>query len=228
MSRSSPGPSSFFAVLGLLLGSLLSLAAGAFLAVVLLVDVPVNEFTRPPKAEELKPGQVFLFRGSDIGTTDWRTEQLAWKAGRGGTFTLSESELNRWSGAELKHLATEAAPVPEWVDITIAPPNFRLDGEVIQMAAYVEAPWLNGGRKTILQMQGRLQERLGRQEFVVQQGYLGSFPLHILPDLPQAVLANLKDYFASTPGGKDMAARWGDVSAITVEGGAVALALRDR
>lgn len=187
----SKRPPSFKLVIAL---GLFTAVIGFLLAVASLVSEPVLEVRELPAKENREPGVVYYLRGGESPVSQWQQARAELLGEEAGELILTEGDLNAWARSEL---VLRRRPVsadgeegtevrtPGILGLHIEPSgvNFRMGGERLQMAAYIEFRDILPSRKFLYQVRGRLVGGSNGLRFVPEEGTLGRAPLVQIPVL---------------------------------------------
>jgi hypothetical protein len=227
-------------------GVLMSLSLGAVVAVIYLAVQPVQ--VGPPDPKAGPAGLVIYVKGTqdaDRGKQWLRKKQLFTE---GTSVEVNEDELNEWitagttpeppkaadekksapaSPAKSAAPATPAAPATTEASagiIQFGTPNFRIVNGALQMGSEGELnlDMFAIKRPIVLQASGRFARVEGKITFIPDQFYIGCCPLHKLPGVAAFVLDHV---LANENIPDDIAAAWKKLSAVSIEGSTLKLAM---
>ncbi len=170
----------------IVLGAVASLALGSLFALGHLVARPVEVVTTKPK--DAQEGVRYFVQGVSGGGSGWerKFEHLANGAGEVG---LTEGELNSWSSATLREAKPEEANLSGPFKIVAGVPNFRFDGDALQIGAVNKFNFLGNEAPLVLQAKGKFERSGDEWRFQPSEAYLGGLPLHRMPVLMSLVMA---------------------------------------
>jgi len=211
----------------------LSVVLGVLLAAVFLILKPIAAVKELPK--QTVAGEVYYIEGSRDSA---KARQAALKQKvflQGRSVTVNEDELNTLlaSGtapaapkpaAKPGDKAKPAAEPPAEKALTEGSPNFRIRDGVLQIGLPLRVSLLGFDQKVILIARGNAFTKTG-DAFVFEPGefYVGSCPLQRLPAL-QGIL--VKRLLAATSVPEPLAAAWGRVSNVAVDGATLKLTVQ--
>ncbi len=178
--KSAPG------LVSMLLAAALSVGLGGFVAAVSLVARPVEVVRSAPK--EPAEGKVYFVQGEAgrSASASWEAKGRAIIAGESGEYVFSESELNAWANARF-----EQGQVPEGTPFAVVAgvPNFRVDGQSLQIGMVNRILTLAGEAPLVAQVRGRLERGSAGWTYVPDEAWLGGLALHKIPGALPAVIA---------------------------------------
>jgi hypothetical protein len=205
-----------------ILGVVLSLALGATLAAVYLVFKPVATVREMPK--EPAEGVVYYLEGARNSSKarDAAAKQASFIGG--GTVVLNEEELNALTAA-----ATAPAPKADGKkdpaaaqSVAAGAPNFRIRDGVMQIGVPVNLNLAGFAQRVIVQARGGFEKHGDIFVFAPSELYVGSCPLQNLPAAKGIVM---KKVLGAAKVPEDLAAAWGNLSDVTVEGSTLKLTM---
>lgn len=176
----------------LILG-VLTLTLGALLSIASLSSQPVSEVRAMPAEDKVQPGMVYYIKGSEASSLNWRAARNQLERQAAGTVRLTEADLNAWAKMAFeRRAAARPAPGAEGeapkepgllgLKVNVTGVNFRIDGDQLQIGAYVELPDLMPGRRFTYQVRGTLEAKSGGGlDFSPREGTLGRAPIARIP-----------------------------------------------
>lgn len=212
----------------LILG-LLTLFLGKMLGLASLVSQPVIVLTKDPNPDNLVPGTVYYQKGEASGRTVWRAKEEAWKEGTVSVLSLSETELNQWSRDRLK----VEAPVPsedsgfmDRFQLQVAPVNFRILEDQVQLATEVKIGDFFGERSFVYQVKGRFESTPEGVKFVHEKGSLGSAPFGSFPVYGNILFSMVAGSYDAAPDMEWLQESMANLESVEIEGGQLILRRR--
>ncbi len=182
-----------------LIVGLLTLLLGMLLGAASLVSQAVPVQGKGTDADAVPPGQLSHVPGASSGRTAWRAKEQAWQAGRLEMLVLNEAELNQWSAERLAPPKEEPdAQLPFWqsrLRVVLAPVNFRLVEDRLQLATQIELPGLFAGKKFHCELSGRLVATWEGLRFVPEQASIGQAPVGSVAALRKRLYGFLLDRY---------------------------------
>lgn len=210
--RSHYGPS----WVEVILGAILSLALGIVLAMAYFIAKPVTRVKELPK--EPAADTVYYIEGSrDYGNARRLIAKQKFFA-KGGSIVVNEDELNAAASPVTAPVPPGSAPAPAPTTvITPGAPNFRIhDGQVtIAVPVRVKYDLFALDQIVLVQATGGFLRRGESFTFVPKTMYVGSCPMERIPRAVEFVLSKV---YAVQPIPDDIAAVWGRLADVTVEG----------
>ncbi len=205
------------------LGAVLSLLLGAVLAAGYLIFVPVKTVREVPKEGEVKPGEVVFVEGSKstARSAQWMRKRQLLVEGQSAEIAVVEDELNAWIAEVIKPTAGAEAPAPALLQPTAI--NFRIRDGAMQIGVPASLNAFGYTYPVIFQAKGGFQKRGDRFEFVPDESYLGSLPLHRIPALEGFLTASIA---RTQSAAGNVAEAWARVSNVAIEGSTLTLTLR--
>lgn len=189
-SPNASGPGIF----SIVFGAIFSLVLGAVLATVHLIARPVEVVDAAVKEPEA--GKLYFVQGA-TGGGGWQRKSDLLKA-PGGAAAFTESDLNGWSAQTFAPPKKEKEEKPAEL-ITPGLPNFRFDGEELQVGVVSQLEVSGVKYALVLQAKGGFERGGEGWRFVPSQLYLNSLPLHKVPGAASALLAKLGGAGAMPP-----------------------------
>jgi hypothetical protein len=199
----------------LILGCL-SLLFGAVLGLVSLATQPVQEVSVLPKEEDREPGAVYYVRGSEASGQRWRAKEAAFLQSVEGVYVITTGELNQWARTTFKP-DLEAEEGGAEVKIRPTAPNFRIEGESLQISTYLTVPQL-GAQKYVYQVRGQFAAHDDGVRFRLEEADLGRAPIGSIPVLGPVLHNVLVGVFANNPSMEPLHEPWTRVRAIDISG----------
>ena len=179
IDRAINGPGLFEVTLGALLGISLGVALGA----VYLALKPVTLLTKPP--ESTVSEGVYLLQGASSSSKarQWSRKHQLLSEGSAADVLFSEEELNAWVASATAKAPADSSKLvtPEWV-------NFRINGGLMQIAVMGKLSALELTHSLVIQARGKFVPGANGFEFIANEFYIGSLPLHTVPGLSQWVI----------------------------------------
>lgn len=205
-----------------ILGALLSAVIGVVLAAAYFVFKPVARVKEIPK--EPAPDMVYYIEGSRDYSNARRLIAKEKFFVRGGTVVVNEDELNTAANPVTAPVAPGTEPAPPAALLTPGPPNFHIQGGVMQITVPVRVKWdLAFLDQTVLvQARGGFVRQGDTIAFVPKTVYVGSCPVE---RLPRAVDFVMRKFFDTQPVPPDIAAAWGKLADVTIEGSTLRLTM---
>ncbi len=215
-----------FALLGVLLG-FISLASQS-----------VQEVRELPPEDVRDARQVYFVKGVEApAATGWRTVRTALEEETPGQYTLTEGELNAWARSQMV-VERPRGPTAEGAEgsaptsllglsVHVSGLNFNLEGDRLQMGAYVEFPSLARGKRIIYRVRGRVRTAAGGGlRFVPEEGTFGRAPVVQIPLVGPLFHRALAHFYRSTPEARALAEHWSAIDTVALDDGELALTLR--
>jgi hypothetical protein len=172
----------------LITAAILSVCVGVVCAAVSLASQKVAETSSVPS--DPIPGEVYYVKGNISESRGWPARVAAIRAGRPGTYTFIEGDMNAWAKTNLRRTppAGEGKDLP-FVSVTEAP-SFRMTEEDrLQVAMRVELPRFLPGRHFVYQSQGVVDDG----SFRAKEGWIGRCPLPLVNAWVLSYLGNQLD-----------------------------------
>jgi hypothetical protein len=217
--RARYGPSWFEVIFG----ALVSIVLGVVLAVGYFVFRPVTRVKEFPK--DPVPGTVYYIEGSrDYSNARRLTAKQRFFA-KGGSVVVNEDELNTAANPVTAPVApgSEPAAGPSAI-LSPGSPNFRIHDGLLQitvpMRIKVDTIFLD--QTVLVQATGTFVRQGDAFVFSPKSVYVGSCPVD---RIPRAVNFVMKKVFASQPVPPDIAASWGKLADVTIEGSTLRLTM---
>lgn len=232
VDRAVHGPSWTEIILGIVLSLILGVALGA----VLLMIRPATVVKEMPKPEDQKAGVVYYVEGTRESGKARQAPAKRAAFVKGQTVTVDENELNSLVPPPAKPPAPPAppkAPVKGSQSAPAAPAappgsaaamglaNFRIHDGQVQMAVPVTLDAIGLDQRVTVLGQGTFAKEGDKFVFVPAGLYVGSCPVHLIPILSNYVRDHL---LVPQPVPEDIAAAWGKLANVTVEGNELTLA----
>lgn len=178
--KSAPG------LVSMLFAAALSVVLGGLIAAISLVARPVEVVRSAPK--EPVEGKVYFIQGESArsASSSWEAKGRAIIAGESGEYVFNESELNAWASARFEHgQAPDGTPLA----VVAGVPNFRVDGQSLQIGMVNRLTTLAGEAPLVAQVRGRFERGAAGWTYVPDEAWLGGLALHKIPGLLPAVMA---------------------------------------
>jgi hypothetical protein len=229
------------------LGAVLGLIVGVVAACAYLVFKPVLQVKELPK--EPVRSVVYFIPGSENSAKSrgWQAKEKLLIDGKG--ITLNEDELNAWASSLGAPSATapsaakpaakpapNAAEKPKAADkpddsknapadslLVPSAPNFRIIGDRLQIGMKCTLNWAGMTYDVTVQATGVFRKAGEGFEFAPDKVYLGSCPLHLVPAASGFLISSL---MAKQKISDDLRVALTKLTAVTVEGGALKLAMQ--
>lgn len=195
--------------------------AGAALAVVCLVFKPVVIAANPAAVRNGGSDVVYYAQGSRDrakGAT-WVRKRAALLAAAPGVISINEDELNTWFASSTHtRPPRRAGGAASAIQL-----DFRIDNNLLQVAAPVTVQTPLGARTLIVQLRG-IFERIpanpgtgmaGLVMYAPREAYAGSLPLHRIPGATARLIGGLLE--SQTPPAEALAA-WRKIERVTING----------
>lgn len=209
----SNGPGFF----GIVFGAMFSVALGAVLAAVYLVAQPAEVVAAAVKEPE--EGKVYFIQGA-AGGGSWQRKSALLQAPR-GTASFTEGDLNGWAAQTFAPAKKDKAD--KTVDlVTPGLPNFRLDGDQLQVGVVSQLEVSGIKHALVLQAKGGFEQGGEGWRFVPSEMYLNTLPLHKIPGVVPALLARLSSSRETPP---ELATVLTRATKLGVSGGALAVSM---
>ncbi|MEX2381080.1 MAG: hypothetical protein WD490_01745 [Opitutales bacterium] len=193
MARTDPNAKKGPKTYEIVVGAILSLLLGVFLAAVYMVTTPVEVVDEMPDSPDST--KVYYVTG-DAGEQplQWSQKLGALTSGTwSGAFPVSEQELNQW--AQSAFAESNGSGEDGTFVVTPGTPNFRLYGERIQVGADLEYSVFGFGQTIKSQAHGQIIEKGGRFVFEPHELHLGSLPIPRAGGLSSLVFNRLRESF---------------------------------
>lgn len=196
-----------------ILGALLSAVLGVVLAAGFFVFRPVTKVKELPK--EPVPGMVYFIEGSRDYSNARRLVAKQKFFVKGGSVVVNEDELNTAANPVTAAPGTE--PPPPVTTLSAGAPNFRIHGGLLQISVPVRIKYdlVSLDTTVLVQATGAFARKGETINFVPKTMYVGSCPVVRLPHVVDFVM---KKFFESQPVPADIAAAWGKLADVTIEG----------
>ncbi|HVU25014.1 MAG TPA: hypothetical protein VHE13_12885 [Opitutus sp.] len=204
-----------------ILGAILSLVLGAFLAAVFLILKPVAAVKEVPKDA---PADVVYYIEGNRNAASAAAEAKKRQFLQGGEVALREDELNvlldgKAAAAKPKPAAKgkeepkEAAPAEKM--LTMGAPNFRIHGGLLQIGLPVRVSALGLDEQVIVQARGGFERTGSGVVFAPTEFLVGSCPVQRLPVVSGLLM---KRFIAAAAVPQDVAEAWSRVTDATIDG----------
>ncbi|MDF9826524.1 hypothetical protein M2447_000605 [Ereboglobus sp. PH5-10] len=197
-----------------------ALIAGGALACACLVFKPVTIIpgdSSPPQNTR----EVYYAQGSRDRAkgASWIRKRAALLAAAPGVITLNEDELNTWfaasSRARQARRSGTTAPAPQL--------DFRIDDNLLQVAAPVIVQTPAGKRTVLMRMRGNFERVAANPDtglpsvimYAPREAHAGSLPLHRIPGATAWLISKVLQ--SQTPPGEALAA-WRKIERVTIAG----------
>lgn len=226
-----------------ILGALLSLTLGAFVAMIYLALQPVESVAEMPATPAENAHYFVQGKCALDKARDWQSKQTDFLAGR--SVVVSEDELNAAAATlagqpiqppapakapakkdakgtpPAKPAEPEAAPLPPAELLTPQLANFRIVDGKLQVGVPVLLNLYDLAQTTVLvQATGSFQREGERFVFVPDSFYIGTCPLHELSKIGDFVLKQVK---AKVVLPEEFQTAWGKLADVKIEGNALHL-----
>lgn len=206
-----------------ILGAVLSMVVGVVLAAAYFVFKPVVRVKEIPK--EPAADTVYYIEGSRDYSNARRLTAKEKFFVRGGTVVVNEDELNTAANPVTAPVTpgSEPAPPPTAL-LTPGTPNFHIQNGVMQITVPVRVKWDLAflDQIVLVQARGGFARQGDTIAFVPKTMYVGSCPVE---RLPRAVDFVMKKFFDTQPIPPDIAAAWGKLADVTIEGSTLRLTM---
>lgn len=216
--RSRYGPSWTEVVLG----ALLSTALGVVLAAGYFVFKPVTRVKELPK--EPIPGTVYYIEGSRDYSNARRLIAKEKFFAKGGSVVVNEDELNTAANPVTAPAAPGTEAAAPATMLSPGAPNFRIHDGALQITVpvrlKVDLAYLD--TTVLVQATGNFARQGDAFVFQPKTVYVGSCPVERLPRAMEFVV---KKFFDSQPVPADIAAAWGKLADVTIEGSTLRLTM---
>lgn len=217
--RARYGPSWFEVIFG----ALLSIILGVVLAVSYFVFRPVTRVKELPK--DPIPGTVYYIEGSrDYSNARRLTAKQRFFA-KGGSVVVNEDELNTAANPVTAPVApgSEPAAAPAAI-LSPGSPNFRIHDGLLQITVpmRIKVDMLFLDQTVLVQATGTFVKQGETFVFAPKTVYVGSCPME---RIPKAVDYVMKKVFDSQPVPPEIAASWGKLADVTIEGSTLRLTM---
>jgi hypothetical protein len=220
------GPSITEVILGAILGFLVGIVA----ACVFLTFKPVKSVMEIPKEPERDV--VYYIPGTESSqkSRTWQTKRKEFLAGT--TVRLVEDELNAWAGTLAEAAPPAAKPAKDGAakpDQAAAPsgifipgkPNFRIREGRLQIALPCTLNWFGVTKDVTIVATGAFRRSGDEFIFDPESVYLGSCPLHLLPNLAGMLVSHLTSKERIPD---EIRTAWVKLTDVGIENGALKLA----
>lgn len=217
------GPKPFEIVIAAVLSFIIGvLGAGVFLAF-----QPLEKVNEMPAEEDRVLGKVYYVEGKGGDTTvDGRTVRGTWepkegavRAGRSGTLSLVEQELNQWAAQRLKGGGSDDLPA---LHIEPARPNFRLADDQLYVMTSLEWSAFGVERTFDSLVSGPVVSRGGTHELDHEQLYVGSLPVPNLFGLADRLVRDVVDSY-DVP--EELREGWANLETVSIDGDTLELVI---
>jgi|TARA_B110000438_G_scaffold262332_1_gene273561 hypothetical protein len=214
---------------------LLAALGGAVLGLFSLVTQPVTEMRAAP--EEPDPSTVYYIKGADSGSSRWRTVRAQIFQGSAATLQVSAGDLNGWANAmftpsKLKALPSDGEDTAQppsslfGLKVNLSSVNFRIEGDELQLAAYLEFPDLAPGKRFVYQALGSFEAGSEGPRFKARTSTLGRASLSAIPVVGGLIHQGLLSQLSSAPEWGALSGIWTNVAAIEIAEGMATLTLQ--
>lgn len=195
------------AVLSAILGLV---GAAAFLA----FQEP-EQVSSMPEEEDRQLGVVYYLPGKPGGNAHatWQAKRDAVQAGRSGTISLVEEELNQWAGQEFGKGPGETEEAPS-LHIRPGRPRFRIDEGTFHVGIPLDWNVFGMSREFDSQAQGSFARRDGVHVFAQERVYVGSMPVPNLFGLADGLVQRVVDSFEVS---EELREGWANLESVAVE-----------
>ena len=203
-----------------ILGALLSAVLGGVLAAGFFIFRPVTKVKELPK--EPIAGTDYFIEGSRDYSNARRLIAKQKFFVKGGSVVVNEDELNTAANPVTAAPGTE--PPPPATALSAGAPNFRIHGGALQITVPVRIKYelVSLDTTVLVQTTGHFARRGDAVAFVPKTMFVGSCPVQ---RLPYAVDFIMKKFYETQPVPADIAAAWGRLAAVTVEGSTLRLTM---
>ena len=209
IERALNGPGYFEIIFGVVL----SLALGVLLAAVHLVFKPVEVVAKPPETAER--GQVYFLDGAVNSSKahQWKRKRQMLAEGTSADVLFSEEELNAWVASAAPQPQKGAAANPDAL-FTPERVNFRIKNGVLQVGLLGKLTALGLNLDMVFQTRGKFVPSDNGYTFVADELYLGSLPVHMVPNLTPFIMERI---LAAQALPEDLKATWKKLKLVAVE-----------
>ena len=206
---------------------------GALLGIISLATQSVFELKEPLPPERQEAGMVYFVKGSPSSSARWRALRSQILAGTPGTIKFDEGDLNSWANSMLvlsspnrgEEGESEAVPGLFGLKVNVTGVNFRMEGDELQVAAYLEFPALASGKRFTYQARGSFDSGWGGLKFQPDEGTLGRAEIVSIPFLGSALNKKLIGLFTQSPEWGALSEAWGKVASVEIAEGQATLTL---
>lgn len=218
------------------LGAILGLVAGLLVACVYLVFKPVLTVKEMPPQDKIVRGAVYYLAGSDSSAKGraYLAKQKAFVAGT--NVEVTEDELNIWAAGTFTGGATAkpgkaGTPAKDGADASKAgydgifnpgTPNFKFVNGELQIGAKCVLNWYGLTHEVTVIAVGTFARSGDDVVFVPKQLYLGSCPLHLIPNLAGPLFSHL---VGKKKAPDEINSAWAKVSEATIDGAVLKLTM---
>jgi hypothetical protein len=228
MPRKIPDAPSWLEVI---LGAVLSFVLGVTLAATYLVLKPVVTVKQMPKEADIDPRAVYFIEGSHDSSRARDASSKRAQFIQGKSVSLNEDEINLLVAPNAP--STKPAPLPAKkkpgevvpdlnAEAKIAPPNFRIRNNQVQIAIPVKASAFGLEGNVVVLARGTFVRDGNVFVFDPESMTVGSCSLDRLPIIFGFVY---RKFIGSQPIPQDIAAAWGKLTAVHVEGETLKLSM---
>jgi len=217
IDRALRGPGFLEIVFGVLAG----ISAGMALGVFFLIIRPVEVVQK--RTDNANVSLVYFVEGSSrvSKSHQWGRKRQILADGRAAAdVVFSEDELNAWLTSLMPKVPQAAAASPG--PLTPEQINFRIQGGVMQVGLVGKLSALGFMRPLVVQTRGKFVPGSGGFEFVADEFYIGSFPAHMIPGLPQTIIRRVMEA-QQIP--EDIKTAWRNLKLVAVEGNGLHITL---
>lgn len=210
------------------IGAFLSLAMGVTLGAAYLVLKPAVPLRGPLKEEDRKLQTIYYTEGSRDGTKGRQAESKRKLFAQGRSVTVTEDEIN----LAIPPPKAPVAPMPKTkpgekaeppaATAVVAPPNFRIRDGAVQLATPVKVSVFGVDANIVVLARGNFVKKSSGFVFAPNSISAGSCPLDRIPIVKTLVY---NKFMGSQPVPEDIAAAWGKLVAVQVEGNALKLTM---
>jgi hypothetical protein len=172
--------------------------------------------------KESIPGTVYYIEGSRDYSNARRLTAKEKFFVKGGSVVVNEDELNSAANPVTAPLPPGTEPPPPTTILSAGPPNFRIHDSLLQISVPVRIKWdlINFDQIVLVQAIGTFARKGESIVFAPKTMYVGSCPVERIPHAEEFIL---KKFFETQPIPPDIAAAWGRLAEVTVEGSTLKL-----
>ncbi|MCC5842405.1 MAG: hypothetical protein JJT96_19970 [Opitutales bacterium] len=226
-----------------LFAGLLALLLGMSLAAASLIQEPVREMTVAPREGQIETGRVYFLKGRDGGRSAvWASALETVRGGAAGVVSLDETDLNFWARTRLapppaaRPAGDDEAPAsPRFLGRRVerlTPPNFRIEGERLQMGLTLPGPFSFSGQGTVVyQVQGLFVSSQEVSEtppvFAIARSNFGQLPVGFLSPVAEAwLLAQVMRLYGESEAFRELETLWSRLESAEIVDGRLNLRFR--
>ena len=169
-----------------LIGSLMGIALGAVIAALHLTFKPVAMVSKP--VEPATVGEVYFLQGTRITakSLQWRRKTQFLTEGGSADLSLSEDELNAWAASATAKVTNKLGVIPAIVTPQLV--DFHIRDGVLQVGVVSKFEALEYSQPLVMQARGKFTRGPNGFEFIADELFIGSLPLHMVTGLPQIII----------------------------------------